>query len=392
MSRRTLAVLAGLCLLAYLPLFRQPLLEDDWPNIELARNWIGLLGHSVFRWRTVHWMLTNGIERAFGLWAPAYYAAAIAMHIAATWVVYAMGALPQIGWRVSAIAAAFFAVYEGHQEAVMWYSASAETLMFVFGAASVVLFTRRRTWPALALFVAALASKESAVIFAVLMLVTVYELRDPAGLRGALLRWLPFGGLAAAYAAWIAAARASSFRFRDGSFSLSAPFWITWPASCWRMLWIWGVAALIVLAWRRAWPRSARFGLLWMAVGLAPYVFLTYMTRVPSRHTYIASAGLALVVGAAVAKLGRRAATIAVLVFVLVNVGYLWTRKRAQFLERAAPTESVIAFARTTSAPVIYLRCFPGPPVTPESAVRLTTGKRVTWKPEPGAAEFCWSE
>lgn len=40
-----------------------------------------------------------------------------------------------------------------------------------------------------------------------------------------------------------------------------------------------------------------------MALALLPYVFLTYQTRVPSRHTYLASAGLAMLAGAALHRL-----------------------------------------------------------------------------------------
>jgi hypothetical protein len=43
------------------------------------------------------------------------------------------------------------------------------------------------------------------------------------------------------------------------------------------------------------------FAVGWMTLGLLHYSFLTYMTRVPSRHTYLAAAGLALLVGWAAA-------------------------------------------------------------------------------------------
>ena len=38
--------------------------------------------------------------------------------------------------------------------------------------------------------------------------------------------------------------RGASFRFSDGSFSLHAPFWITWPRGIGRVLWVWGWFAL----------------------------------------------------------------------------------------------------------------------------------------------------
>ncbi len=373
--------LAALCVIAYLPVFRQPLLEDDWPNIELARHWVEMLSNPVFRYRTMHWLLTYAVDQASGLSAPAFYAASLTMHIVATWVVYAFGSLPRIGWRISTAAAAFFAVYEGHQEAIMWFSASAETLMFLFGAGAALLWARKRYAPAFVLFVLALATKESAVVFAPLMLVVERRWKQ----------WIPFAALSAACSALIFSGRAHSFRFRDGSFSLSAPFWITWPASYWRMLWIWGLLALILIAARRKWEPAAKLGLQWMAVALVPYIFLTYMHRVPSRQTYVASAGLALVAGAAFALLRPRLMPFVAAVVIIVNVGYLWTRKRAQFLERAAPTQALIETARKASGPV-YVRCSPLAPVTIEAAARLGAGKKVVWQPEPGATEWCWQK
>ncbi len=381
-SRRqafVLGILASLCIVAYLPVFRQPLLEDDWPNIDLARKWVELLSNPVFRYRTMHWLLTYAVDQASGLAAPAFYAASLAMHIIATWLVYALGSLPRIGWRVSLAAAAFFAVYEGHQEAIMWFSASAETLMFIFGLGAVLLWARGRYIAAFVLFLLALATKESAVIFAPLMLLIERRWKQ----------WIPFGSASAAYVALVFSARSHSFRFQDGSFSLSAPFWITWPVSCWRMLWIWGVLALIVLLFHRKLPRPAALGLQWMAAALVPYIFLTYMHRVPSRQTYIASAGLALLIGAAFVLLRPRLMPVVAAVVIVVNVGYLWTRKRSQFLERAAPTEALIEVVRKSPGPV-YVRCFPLAAITAEAAARLGAGKQVVWKPEPGATEWCW--
>lgn len=376
-----LAGVAGLCVLAYLPIFRQPLIEDDFPNVELARRWIELLADPVFRYRTAHWIVTFAVDRFSGFSTPAFYAASLAMHIAATWVLYAFGSLPRIGWRVAGFAAAFFAVYEGHQEAIMWYSASAETLMFIFGAGAALMWARRRYTLSFVLFALALATKESAIVFAPLMLLLDRNWK----------RWVPVAALAAAYMALIAAGRAQSFRFNDGSFSLSAPFWITWPVSYFRLLWIWGLLALAVLAVRRKWPRVASLGLQWMAVALLPYVWLTYMHRVPSRQVYLASAGLALLVGAAFTLLRPRAAAIVAAILITVNLGYLWTRKRAQYLERAAPTQALIERAR--SAPgTVYVRCFPRAPIIAEAAARLGAGKRVVFQPEPGATEWCWDK
>ena len=46
--------------------------------------------------------------------------------------------------------------------------------------------------------------------------------------------------------------------------------------------------------------------LIWIGITLLPFCFLTYMPRIPSRHTYLPSAGLSLVVAAAFLALEQR--------------------------------------------------------------------------------------
>jgi hypothetical protein len=411
-----LTALAVLAILAYLPVLHQPLLEDDYPNLEQARlfgpvsGWPAMFEHTVFRYRATFYVLTYSLDRLFGPSAAAFYCAGILLHILCTWLVYALGTWRIVGWRISGAAAAFFAVAEGHQEAVMWYSASCELLMVFFGLASLLCWVRfvdkqRGVWwyaASLASFVLALLSKESAVVFAALLWLPLWAGRAS---RRALALWLPFVGLAAIEVMLIAGGSAASFRFRDGSFSLGAPFWITLPVSYARLLWVWGLAALacVFLLRMKQHRQLLAMSAVWIAIALAPYSFLTYMHRIPSRQTYLASVGLAWIVAAGFWALRPRlrhrrpAALAAVIVLVFAaNIGYLWTKKRDQFLRRAAPTEALIAIARKTDRP-IYMRCYPGPGLIYEGALRVRTGKPETmllWeKPANGtpAVDFCWA-
>jgi hypothetical protein len=82
----------------------------------------------------------------------------------------------------------------------------------------------------------------------------------------------------------------------------------------------------------------------------------------------------------------------------LANVGYLWTRKREQFLKRAEPTEQLIALARRTPGP-IWVRCFPRNRYIAETAVQLGAGRppsTLVWSEAEAvrlqAAEFCYRE
>ena len=218
------------------------------------------------------------------------------------------------------------------------------------------------------------------------------------------LFYLPFVALAIGYAALIYSTRPNSSRFTDGSFSLSAPFWITWSKSFVSLLWFWGWPALIALILWRVNIRLVVVSLSWIAISFVPYMFLTYMTRIPSRQVYLASAGLAIIVGAAFAAFADRVsikrhrlvlASVA-LIFVLGNVGVLWTKKRQQFLARAEKTEILIAFAREHDGR-IFVECFPRPPIIAESVLKVVFGRSadtIVWDPQeasitPGLPRIC---
>jgi Zn-dependent membrane protease YugP len=395
------AILAALVLLAYLPALSQPLIEDDYPNIALAQiygppsGWHELFQNPVFRVRATTWGLMYGVNRLFGMQASAYYGATILLQVLNTWLLYSLGAWQTLGYRLTAWAAAFFAVYEGHQEAIMWLSGSTEPLLLFFGLISLlswILFLdgRHPLWYAASIlaFLGALLSKESAVVLLPLLALPVVVNRRPW--RTALFL-IPHASLAGIAVLSILLTRTYSFRFQDGSFSLHAPFWLTWPSSFVRLFWFWGMLSVIaILVWKpNHYRRTLAISTTWIGISLAPYSFLTYMTRIPSRQTHLASVGVALVVGFALVALydrywaSHRALVILICAAIVIhNVGYLWTKKRAQFLARAAPTEQLIAVARRAEGP-IYVQCFPRTPLIAEAALQLMTGRP--------AADLVWN-
>jgi len=389
--RLALSVLALLAAVAYGPMLTLPLIEDDYPNLWQAQQLgspaeaLALLHNPVFRLRATSFWVMYLLWRVGKLAPLVYHLASLLLHIANTWLLYGIClAWPRM--RAAAFwAAAFFAVAEGHQEAVVWFSAVNELLQFLFGMGALWCWTELqsgdRSWAVelagVGLFALALLSKESAVAILPLFLLVARR----GEWRRTAVRLIPYVLLAAMAMAEVVASRDISFRFSDGSFSWHAPFWITWPRNYFRVLWIWGLVAsgAILGARDRELRRRAAVALAWIGIGLAPYSFLTYSTQIPSRQTYLASAGLALLFGLAMAHWWTRAATrrrvaIAVAAAVLLhNVGYLWTKKRSQFLERAAPTEQLIAIARRTPGP-IWVRCFPRNRFIAEEAVHLGAG------------------
>jgi hypothetical protein len=407
-----LLVLAAAALLAYAPSLTIPLIADDYPNLSRALTYgapdgIGTLLHDAqFRLRATSYWAMYGLWQVAGLTSPVYHAASLALHIANTWLVFFVAAAwprmrPAAFW-----AAAFFAVHEGHQEAVMWFSAINELLMFLFGMASLWCWRSApegakpawlREMAGVVLFALALLSKESAIFLLPLFVLAV----QPEQWRRRLPRLAPHAVLVLLGLVSIAQSRSNSFRFTDGSFSLQAPFWLTWPHSFSRLLWIWGwpaVLAIFVFGDRRL-RRGALAALAWMGIALVPYSFLTYSTQIPSRQVYLASVGLAFLVGLALAKYqGRRIAAALLALMLLHNVVYLWTRKRAQFVERAAPTDQLIRFARRNPG-AIWVQCFPLSAFTAGETLRLATGRSpsdLVWSAgaarQRSAAAFCYAD
>ncbi|HLW75816.1 MAG TPA: hypothetical protein VKS01_02505 [Bryobacteraceae bacterium] len=379
-----LAILTCLAVVAYLPALNQPFIDDDYPNIQLAQaygnhGWHEMFADPIFRVRATTHVMLYTLHRAFDMNSTPYYAAMIALHVINTWLVFALGSWPLLGYRISGWAAGFFAIYEGHQEAIMWISGSTEPLLVLFGLAAFLCWLRRGWgWYLASLvgFSLALASKESAVIWLPLLFLPAI-LREPTGEPTGRflgnLRATPHAILAGIAMFSIFATRAYSFRFSDGSFSLHSPFWITWPETFARLFWFWGALAVIAILILKP-PRFAKIltmSLIWIGLALAPYSFLTYMHRIPSRQTYLASIGLSIIVGLALNAIpDRRALAIVCGLMIVHNVGYLWTKKRGQFLERAQPIEQLLDFA-TVHPGKIYMQCFPRQRLSAEAALTL---------------------
>jgi hypothetical protein len=121
-----------------------PFISDDFTQIPAAGRNLSSL-HSLFsspglRTRLTYVLLDGGLLRGFGFTPLPFYISSISLHVLCTLLVYASGSISSIGWRRSLWAACFFAVFEGHQEAVMWIAASMELLLFLFGVGAILLW------------------------------------------------------------------------------------------------------------------------------------------------------------------------------------------------------------------------------------------------------------
>jgi hypothetical protein len=103
-------------------------------------------------------------------------------------------------------------------------------------------------------------------------------------------------------------------------------------------------------------------------------------------------------VGLALAQCeGRRFPTVIFAAILLHNTLDLWTRKHAQFVERAAPTTQLIEFARKTPG-AMWIQCFPLPGIVAEEALRLAAGRSpsdLVWTADAAhqrsAVAFCYA-
>jgi glycosyltransferase involved in cell wall biosynthesis len=418
-SRRMLmgVVIAAtlLSFLAYGWALRMPFIADDYLQIQLARDWgpidrwPDLARDALYRCRATSIVLTHWIDSAAGL-TPFYYnLASILLHVVNTLLVFALGFWKQLGWRISAIAALTFAMGQRKSEAIVWLSAMPELLVFFFTILSFLLFIAwlqsGKRWAygvALLAFLLALLSKESAVAVAPLCAMAV--LIEPRRDLRKLWSILPFALASVAYFALIFSARETHLHFNDGTFSLSAPVLEVMARSVGGLIWIWGVVFLPLFLTRdaRVWRTVLLIAGAWMLITLLPYSFLTYMPRVPSRHTYLASVGRSLLLAAGFLTLARLSlrwdkrwmVATAAMVLVIHECGYLWFVKQRQYVNRALPTEQLVQIGMEKDGP-IYAACFPYSAFIGEAALKLRSPSMpfLVLGPEaashPEAIDFC---
>lgn len=358
-----LPLLAAAAILTYVPFLGLPPMQDDYLQMNLAERygaptgWGDLLREPLYRCRATSILLTAATAHWFGWSILAFNISSMILHAVNVLLIAALGSCRWIGYPVSLVAAFVFAVRERHHEAVVWYASLHEPLVVLFSLLAVLSLIRwleggNRLWlAATALgWIAALASKESGVVLAAVLpaLAWLYPER-----RKAAMVLLAAGAASTAVYFLLAFAQRSEHQhFHDGTFSFRAHVLRTIINSAARGVWIWGGLSLAVIAvsWARINRKVLVFAAVWFLAGLVPYSFLTYMPRIPSRHHYVASVGMALIISAAFQEFigrRRRPALIAALLasaFLAHNWTYLWISKKPQFEWRASLIEGFVNF------------------------------------------------
>jgi len=398
-------ILLLLAIGAYLPALQLPFIADDYVLIPISRQYVAegltpLWYNPALRSRVTAIVLNAGLEGTFGFKPMPFYATSILFHTACVLLIYGCCCWRMLDPRIAFWAACFFAIQEGHQEAVMWLASVGDLLILLFGLASWICWVKwldhgGAKWYAGAMLclLVSLASKETAWYFPVLMLFPLFMDRKPT--RQQIAAVAPFFLVIAAYVGVTLVTHVMTPGYSDSRFSLSAPFVRVFLNSMWRMLFVWGLLAIAVIAWFRDRTdlRVAGVSIVGMAIGVAPYCFLTYMMQVPSRHTYVATVGLAFLMGTASARLWKanQRAVLAVLAVVTlaVNLEILWVKKMEQYRERAEPSELLKQAARQAKGPV-YVECTPLPEVAAKYAIEDFGGKAVFRHPGANGDPKCF--
>jgi hypothetical protein len=371
-----------LCLCCTLPYWRAlalPPISDDYLQIWLGRKYFHLFAlpdlaaDALYRCRATSIWLTGLTEYLFGSNQLVFNLQSMLLHAVNVGLIIALGRFAPFSFRLTVPAALLWGFNERHHEAVMWYASLPEQLVFSFVILSLLCWLswwsngKSTAYAAtLVCFLLALLSKESAVVFCALLFLPLFH--NPSGWRRAALAALPFFSLSALYFALNVAARDNHLHWNDGTFRFGWHFIPVVFNSTLRLFTLWGAAALIYLFFIRHQidQRRLALSLLWVPVALAPYAFLAYQPRVPSRHVYLASLGVALILAMAFEHLAathKRLAAAALLAYITFNTGYIWFNKHDQFLIRAGVTEQLVSnvrdyFARYGRHP-IQVTCFP---------------------------------
>jgi len=377
-----LLALAALCAFAYLPALNNGFIADDFVILDRVTAWKADFSYvfklSPERFRITSYLAFGLLKWLCGYHAAGYYVFAVLIHFFNAVLVWKFLQLATRSPRIAVWGSALFAVGQSPQEAIMWLAGMNEALAALFILIALHLWLRHKyLWSSVAC-VAALLSKESWIIVVLLMPLAEFAAEGKFTLRR---QQLYLGIPVLSFLLLFAGSLASNALVSHHMYAAGLQAGLVWPISLHRLLFPWAyIAVLLWLATRRG-PvaATALAGFAWMAVVLLPYVFLTYQNHVPSRHTYLASIGLAWFLAALVEEMRPRLLPAAfIAAFVVANVAYLWIVKDRQYEQRAAPTTRLIEELRNHSPEPLLVEGFPYNPWVAKTTARLAPG----WEPE----------
>ena len=387
-------VLLGAAVLAYASALNNGFIADDFVILArldvLKTDPLYLLRVAPENFRATSYIVFGALKTAFGPDYHAFYVFNILLHGMNVLLFRRLVRAITDNEALALLAATLFAVFQAPQEAVTWLAAMNETLLAFFILISLICWTRGRYGWALAAYVAALFSKESAPVLLIIIPFLEIERGKPAFSRRYAWLLLPTAVFAGIFFYTLRA----NFMIEHGTYAFGSHALLVWLNSLHRLVWPWGYV-LIPMLWmvNGKWPKPATIAraVAWIAALLVPYIFVTYTNAIPSRQLYLASAGFATLMAAGILKLKSRSLQTAFIAsFVVFNVGYLWVRKDAQMEERAAPTTALIEELKKhpPQRALIVNFAYPYPEIA-KAATQFATGWQADDIQVNGAPEAC---
>jgi hypothetical protein len=372
----------ALCFLAYLPAVDNGFISDDFIMLNWAEQWRGDF-FFLFRivpdvFRITGYVVLRFLQGTFGYHSEYFYIFSILVHALNTVLLSKLLAELTGSLQVAAVAALLYAVVQNPQEAVFWLAALADALAGLFVIASLLAWVKNRHVLAAVLYIAGLFSKESGAVALLLLPLVEFCIHGRLAFRR---RHLYYVVPTLAYVILFAVLNSQNYLFSNGSYSYSFRGPLVLLVSIHRLMFPWFYLAVVLffLNQRGRLPQPVLWGVAWMTVAILPFIFLTYQNHIPSRHSYMASMGLAWGIAALLDRVDRAwAARAFVAAFIAVNVSYLWFRKDAHFEQRAAPTEQLLAGMRRLPPQPTMVADFPLNPWMAKMAANMVPG----WRPE----------
>ena len=279
------------------------------------------------RYKPVFELYFWAASHLFGESPVVYHAASIVIHIVNGWLILAIASRLGMSRTFAFVTAMLFVVQPSYVAAVAWVGALAESLVVLFGCASLLATLKFRetgaaTWlvSAVVLFTLSLLAHESAVVFLPIIVLADRVVHHQTWRSDDLIRiFWPFITVITIYLTLTFSANTSTYVRDEMQYGLGPhivrhifnyviAMYVDKPTvTSYSLV---GLVMLLVLVFGT--PR-ARFGLAWMILGTLP--FAPFFVGVLSRYAYVPAIGLAFLLAEGLAALhgqiARRSVTMA---------------------------------------------------------------------------------
>jgi hypothetical protein len=358
-----LLILAA-AVIAYLPSLNNGFIADDWVILHrvdvLEADPLYLNEVVPENFRLTSYAVFGLLKPLFGYNAAPFYLFNILLH-ALNCILLSVVVREITGDSTSAwLSGLFLAMFQAPQEAVVWLAAMNETLSACFMLLTLICWLRGRRALAAFAFIAALFSKESAVMLVVLLPLVETN-------RGKHVAWRDYWILALPallFSIFFILTLSVNFQLTHGTYALGPQGLAVLLKSLHRLIWPWGylLTALMLLSQRWRLNRHSVDWALLIPLAMLPYIFVRYTANIPSRQTYLASTFFLPLLAAGILSLKPKVLRVGfVAAFIGFNIVYMWIVKDAQMEARALPTTALVKALKDYSPQDVRLRGFEYP-------------------------------